>query len=206
MLLAVVGIDGAGKTTLARQLARDLTEAGVPATYYENAGGRPVITAIARRFGRADGPALLGRAGNLAVEATIRWLAIGRSVLGARLTGRVAVMDRYAYCQYAAIRTRRQRGERLARAAYGLFPRPDVVCYLAVGPAEAQRRVELRGIDREELAYLAAADAAYRGLPEFTGFTVVDAHGTPDEVRAAVHDAVRPTLRANRTVAAPRRG
>ncbi|MDI1461530.1 dTMP kinase [Catellatospora sp. KI3] len=206
VLIAIVGIDGAGKTTLARQLARDLAEAGVPAAYYENAGGRPVISRIARAFGRADGPALLGRGGNLLAEATIRWLAIARTVLGARLGGRVAVMDRYAYCQYAAIRTRGQRGERLARLAYRLFPRPDVVCYLAVDPAEAQRRVELRGIDREELAYLCAADAAYRGLPEFAGFTVVDAHGSPDEVRAAVRGAALPTLRANRTVTLPRRG
>ncbi len=55
VIIAIVGIDGAGKTTLAKGLARQLSESGRPGTYFENAGGRPVLAKLAQSFGRADG-------------------------------------------------------------------------------------------------------------------------------------------------------
>ena len=57
---------------------------------------------------------------------------------------------------------------------------------LAVDPEMAYQRIEARGNDHEELAYLSAADAAYRSLPEYADFVVVDANGSPDEVTAAL--------------------
>ncbi len=65
------------------------------------------------------------------------------------------------------------------RAAYRVFPAPTVVCFLAVAPEVAQRRVLARGIDTEELTHLRALDAAYRALPEFGGFVVVPGDGDP---------------------------
>ena len=60
-MIALVGVDGSGKSTQARALARRLTAAGVPASYFENAGGRPLWNRLARAVGRRDGPALFGR-------------------------------------------------------------------------------------------------------------------------------------------------
>jgi dTMP kinase len=37
------------------------------------------------------------------------------------------------------------------------------------------------------MAYLHAATAAYRSLPEHEHFVVIDANGTPDEVSTALH-------------------
>jgi dTMP kinase len=190
VLIALVGIDGAGKTTQAKWLVEWLASCGVAATYYANPGGRLFLGRLARRLGRADAVGLLGRRGFVAVEALLRWLAIVRGVLLSRLSGRVAVMDRYSYCQYAMMRVRADRGERMARALYSVFPRPDAVCFLAVTPDRAHHRVEVRGTDSEELSYLTAADAAYRSLPEATSFTVIDANGSPEEVQAALRDAV----------------
>ncbi|WP_245719047.1 hypothetical protein [Micromonospora rhizosphaerae] len=85
---------------------------------------------------------------------------------------------------------RGDRGRRLVRTAYALFPRPAVVCFLATSPAVAQRRVLARGIDTEELAHLRALDAAYRALPEFGSFVVVDGDGGPDDVAAALDGVV----------------
>ncbi|MFF5173848.1 dTMP kinase [Micromonospora sp. NPDC000089] len=186
VIVALVGVDGSGKSTQAKALARRLAAAGVPATYFENAGGRPLWNALARRLGRRDGVHLFGRRVYPALEASVRWLAIARSVLAVRLTGRVGVMDRWTWCQYVIMRARVDRGEWLVRAAYRLFPRPDLVCFLAVPPASAQRRVSERGIDTEELAHLTALDAAYRALPEFGSFVVIDGDRTPDEVAAAL--------------------
>ncbi len=116
----------------------------------------------------------------------MRWVMMLRSVVQTRVTRRVAVMDRYAFCPYAAIRVRGQRGERLARLVYRFLPQPDLVVYLAVDPAVAQVRVERRGRDHETLGYLTAADAAYRSLPEFGRFVVLPADGSASEVRASL--------------------
>ncbi|HEV2088304.1 MAG TPA: hypothetical protein VGR21_08340, partial [Cryptosporangiaceae bacterium] len=148
---------------------------------------------LARRLGRRDALDLFGRRFVL-VESVVRWAAISRSLVRSRLTGRVAVMDRYVYCQYAAIRTRGDRGERLARVAFGRFPAPDVVCLLSVPAAVAQERVERRGRDTEDLAYLTAFDQAYRSLPEAPTFHVVDADATPAAVQAALQHIVVPVV------------
>ncbi|NJP33066.1 dTMP kinase [Micromonospora thermarum] len=181
--VALIGIDGSGKTTQAHRLAEALTAAGHPATYHRNAGGRRFLGRVAQRLGRADAQRLLGRTGLLAAESVLRWLAIAAALLGHLLTGRIAVMDRYSVCQYASIRAHGGRHwERLARLGYRMFPRPQVTFLLSVDPAEAYRRIERRGTDHESMAYLTAADHAYRTLPEYPTFVLVDAGRPADEV------------------------
>ncbi|MEV6815536.1 thymidylate kinase [Micromonospora sp. NPDC051296] len=181
--IALIGIDGSGKTTQAYRLAETLTAAGYPATYHRNAGGRRWLGRAAHRLGRPDAQALVGRDGMLVLESVLRWLAIAMALLGGLLTGRVAVMDRYAACQYASLRGQGgRRWERLVRAGYRLFPRPQVTFLLAVDPAEAYRRIERRGTDHESLDYLTAADLAYRTLPEYPTFVVIDADRRAEDV------------------------
>ena len=193
--MALVGIDGSGKSTQANRVAVVLADAGVPARYRQNAGGRAWFGHFARRFGRADGPGLLGRVGMLLVESVLRWLAIARTQTRTAFRRDLTVMDRHAVCQYVSIRAHAGgRGERLARLTYGLFRPPDVTVLLAIDPHDAYTRIEARGTDHESLAYLTAADAAYRALPEAAGFLVVDAGGAPDEVTTAVLAALRPWL------------
>ncbi|MCW3841989.1 thymidylate kinase [Micromonospora yasonensis] len=181
--VALIGIDGSGKTTQAHRLAEALTAAGHPATYHRNAGGRRWLGRVAHRLGRRDAQRLVGRDGLLAVESVLRWLAIALALLTCLVTGRTAVMDRYAACQYASIRAHGgQRWERLARAGYRVFPAPQVTFLLTVDPAEAYRRIERRGTDHESMRWLTAAATAYRALPEYAGFVVVDANGSPEEV------------------------
>ena len=179
--IALVGIDGSGKTTQAHRLADE-----IGATYRRNAGGRRWFGRLAARLGRGDDAEdLLGRRRMLFVESVLRWLAILRTLLRRAVTGEVAVMDRYAFCQYASLRARGG-SDRRARLAYRIFPAPDVTFFLAVDPRTAHDRVEARGYDHESVEYLTAADAAYRSLPEFSTFVVIDANATPDEVAAAV--------------------
>ncbi|MGC4806018.1 dTMP kinase [Micromonospora sp. DT233] len=206
LLIALVGVDGSGKTTQARALARRLTARGVPATYFENAGGRPLWNKLALALGRPDGTALFGRTLYPVVEATVRAAAMTRTVLWAWATGRAAVLDRWTYCQYVIMRARGDRSGRATRAAYRIFPAPTLVCFLAVAPEVAQRRVLARGIDTEELAHLRALDAAYRALPEFPGFVVLPGDGDPDEVSAALDEAVAPLLAAGVRRAGPADG
>ncbi|MEH0936096.1 dTMP kinase [Micromonospora psammae] len=181
--VALIGIDGSGKTTQAYRLAAALTSAGRPATYHRNAGGRRWLGRVANRLGVPDAQRLVGRNGVLAVESVLRWLAIAAALLSCLVTGRTAVMDRYSACQYASIRAHGgQRWERLARVGYRVFPPPQVTFLLTVDPAEAYRRIERRGTDHETMDWLRAADSAYRTLPEYPTFVLVDAGGPPEEV------------------------
>lgn len=187
--MALIGIDGSGKSTQARWLADWLTATGTPASYHRNAAGRVFFGRLARRFGRRDAEHLLGVRLFLVVETVLRWLVIARALLLARLTGTVAVMDRHTPCQYVSITVRGGR-PRWARLLFAAFPAPDLVCYLAVPPAVAQARVDARGKDHEELDYLEACDRAYRALPEAPRFTVVDASADPSAVQADLRRAV----------------
>ena len=197
--VALVGIDGSGKTTQAHQVATVLAAWGLPAVYRRNAGGRRWFGRLATALGRSDGEHLLGRRAMLLVESVLRWLAILRTLLRRTVTREIAIMDRYAVCQYASIRAhaktprpeRLNRAERRARLAYRVFPRPDITFLLAVDPAVAYDRIERRGYDHEEMDYLRAATAAYGSLPEYPGFVVVDANGTPEEVQEALLSHLR---------------
>jgi dTMP kinase len=186
--VALVGIDGSGKTTQAHVLADVLAAEGLPATYRRNAGGRRWFGRIATALGRRDADDLLGRRAMLVIESMLRWLAILRTLIRRAVTREIAIMDRYAVCQYASLRAHgaRPSAERRARLAYRLFPRPDVTFLLAVSPAAAYDRIESRGYDHEEMSYLTAAAAAYRSLPEYPDFVVIDADGSPAEVAAAI--------------------
>jgi dTMP kinase len=187
--VALVGVDGSGKTTQAHRLAGELAAQGLPAVYRRNAGGRRWFGRLATALGRRDAEELIGRRTMLFVESVLRWLAILRNLLRRAVTRELTVMDRYAFCQYASLRARSAHAsaERRARLAYRLFPDPDVTFLLTVDPAVAYERIEARGYDHEEMSYLRAASAAYRSLPEHDRFVVIDANGTPDQVSTALH-------------------
>ncbi|MFC4019424.1 dTMP kinase [Micromonospora sp. GCM10011542] len=187
--VALIGIDGSGKTTQAHKLADALTAAGSPAAYRRNASGRRWLGRLAHRLGRPDAQRLVGRDGMLAVESVLRWLAIAAALLSCLITGRTAVMDRYSACQYASIRAHGgHRWERLARAGYRIFPTPQVTFLLTVDPAEAYRRIEQRGTDHETMGWLTAADTAYRTLPEYPSFVLVDAGRSAEEVTRQIQE------------------
>ncbi len=57
---------------------------------------------------------------------------------------------------------------------------------MAVDPVVAQERIVRRGTDHESLDYLIAADRAYRSLPEFSDFVIIDANRTPEEIQTEI--------------------
>jgi dTMP kinase len=184
--VVLTGIDGSGKTTAAKQVARELHAAGFPARYFENAGGRPPLNYLARRLGHRDAVEWLGLSRFETVEMHLRHFAMRRTLRWLkRGTGRVAVCDRWTYCQYAVMVARSSDPSR-ARQVYQHLPDPDVVCFLETEPGVAQLRVEARGKDTETIEHLRAYDAAYRGLAEFASFKRVEANGSAESVVGAV--------------------
>ncbi|WDQ02338.1 hypothetical protein PVK74_11220 [Micromonospora chalcea] len=114
VMIALLGVDGSGRTNQAEALAEWLRRRGVRARYFENAGGRPLWNRLARALGRADGLALFGRTVHPALEATVRAAAV------ARLTGRVAVLDRWTWCQDVIMAARGDPGGGWPRAGGGV--------------------------------------------------------------------------------------
>ena len=209
--VALVGVDGSGKTTQAHRLAAELAALGLPATYRRNAGGRRWFGRLATALGRRDAEHLLGRRELLLVESVLRWLAIARTLLRRAVTGEIAVMDRYAACQYASLRAHAAVPARSAGAGASgspgwhtaSFPAPDVTFMLVVDPAVAYDRIEAAWVRPRDDGLPDAATAAYRALPEYGTFVTVDASGEPDEVSAAIQAHLAAWLPAPAELAVP---
>ncbi|WP_245603485.1 dTMP kinase [Salinispora cortesiana] len=106
----------------------------------------------------------------------------------------VTLMDRYTYCQYAAVRLQQATNEDFLRRLNRALPTPDLTVFLDVDPAGAQRRIERRGIDRESIDFLASYRRAYLSLPEFDSFVVVDGNGGREAVQRALREVVASAL------------
>ena len=87
--VALVGIDGSGKTTQARLLAAALAEAGWPASYRRNAGGRHWFgrVATAEDLGSTNGTLVNGRRISRQPLSDGDVIRIGHSVLVYRQDG-----------------------------------------------------------------------------------------------------------------------
>jgi len=193
--IALIGIDGAGKTTAARRLAARLAARGLRVKLRRNAGGRRTLDNLARSWGgTAEG--LLGRRGLSRFETLVRGAALLRTAVGFPPAD-VEIHDRYLYCQ-AALARARGHGPGLLLGLLGrIVPRPDLVLYLEVAPERALARIGRRGADVENLADLRAYAAAYRQLGEFGSFRVIDANGSQQDIQrqidAALPEACRRT-------------
>ncbi|WP_432396512.1 AAA family ATPase [Pseudarthrobacter sp. L19] len=169
-VIVLTGIDGAGKSTAGRLLARRLASAGHPAVLARNPCGRSTLAAWSRRLGITVPAGVLD-----AVETGIRCVNVLISQLRAATFPGIVVMDRYLYCQLALKRVKGRGDGRLLPWLLRLLPRPDVVFYLEVTPGTALARIDLRATDTEDLEGLETFDAAYRALDDFESFVRIDA-------------------------------
>lgn len=153
------------------------------------ASGRRVTGDIARKLGRPDSAALLGPGLSIRAETVLRYA----NLVTAGRHG-VLIADRYDVCQYARARLVYPRLEPWARRLLNRVPRTDMTLYLDVAPETAHLRVKSRGIDYEPVDALAAMDSAYRSLPEFADFTIVDANLDQEALAQTIRDEVRTAL------------
>ncbi|MCG2623320.1 thymidylate kinase [Arthrobacter sp. I2-34] len=179
--IAILGIDGAGKTTAARRLAARFAGCGIRARFRRNGGGRRTLDIALRPFG-TTAEALLGGCGLSRFETVLRGAALLRTLPGRPASG-VEIHDRYLYCQFALNRARGCGTGRLLRILAKVVPAPDLVLYFEVDPGLALARVGRRGNDVESLATLRAFAAGYRSLPDFGSFHVIDANGSQQQIQ-----------------------
>ena len=188
MIIVLTGIDGSGKSTAARALVASARARGGRALLVNNHAGRRVMSLAAARLG-VGLPARVADA----VETALRVGNVLVSHLRAARFNGLMVMDRHLHCQLALRHAKDLPRGRFLPWLLGRLPQPDAVVHFVIDPAEAHGRVAARGTDSESLYDLAAFDRGYRELPEYAGFLLIDASGTPEAVvaelgsRIAVH-------------------
>jgi dTMP kinase len=189
-LLALEGIDGAGKHTQVEMLAAALARRGVDCCLlsfprYPSFFGRAVARYLTGEFGRLDQvdphfSALLYAGDRLEAKPELK-LAIA--------AGRTVLADRYVASNLAHQGARVEPARReefwnwIRELEYGIFglPREDLVIYLRIPAAEATRRMASRAkklsqdIQESDIRHLEQAAAAYDSLAESSqGWAVVE--------------------------------
>jgi len=165
-VIVLTGIDGAGKSTAGRLLARRLTSTGHPAVLARNPCGRSTLAAWSRRLGLTVPARMLD-----AVETGIRCANVLVSQLRAATFPGIVIMDRHLYCQLALKRVNGLGHGRLLPWLLRILPRPDV----EVAADTALARIMERATDTEDLEILRTFDRAYRELEDFDSFVRIDA-------------------------------
>jgi dTMP kinase len=185
MLIVLTGIDGSGKTTAARALVESARADGKNALLLANHAARRRLSLLSERFGWKLPP----RAADI-IETTVRLFNVLVNHARAHKFDGLVVMDRHLHCQLAMRQANGLGRGRLIPWLLGKLPTPDLAVYFDVDPRLAHQRVTARGTDNETLADLQAFRSAYRSLPEFDEFVVVDASGTPEQVLARLNRVV----------------
>jgi len=198
--ITVEGVEGAGKTTQIRLLAGWLRARGHRVRETAEPDGTRLGEAIRALFAAAPGPEPLAEAFLFAAARRQHVVEVIRPALAA---GEIVLSDRFADATLAyqgygrgvplgAIETLNQLAtERL---------RPDLTVLLDLDVATGLARLEARPLDPFEALGLDFHERVRKGYLELAGrepdrFVVIDAHRRPQEVQAAIREAVGRLLR-----------
>ena len=194
-LIVFEGIDGCGKTTQVERLKQRLTTDGISFRHLREPGGT--------ELGERQRALLLDPATKACPTAELFGYLQARAQLcheviaPALANDELVILDRFyhstlAYQAYGLGLDQAQVRAAILLATGGI--RPDLVLWLAVDPAEAQRRrAAARGQDRIEargLAYQQKVHDGYRALVTSDGLVEIDARQTPDVITARVWDKI----------------
>ena len=195
-LITIEGVDGAGKTTLARSLADALADRGIAVELLREPGGVEVSERIRdlvkdpslRVSARTEALLYAAARAQLVEEALTPTLAGGRWV----------ILDRFVDSSLAYQGGGRELGieqiRELNRFATGSLE-PDRTLLLRIDPETARARAQDRGeapdrLEREQADFFTRIDTAYATLAEQepARIRVLDAQLTPERLLA---DALR---------------
>lgn len=197
-VVAIEGIDAAGKNTQSQILFRLLVTKGVKATRmsfpdYETAIGREIKSFLS---GEKSYPVELQHL----LFAANRWEK--RDEIRARLrAGEILIVNRYTESNLAYGVANGLNADWLASLENGL-PKSNLVVVLdaPVRSLSSRRTGASKDAYERSSALQSKAQKAYRQLARKRGWKLVGANGTVEEVRAAIMTAVREALERDRRV------
>lgn len=182
--VVLLGIDGAGKTTVGTTLAAELQASGTQAQLVRNPAGRRWMSRAAGRFGTALTPAWANR-----LESVVRLANVLASHARASGFAGTTVMDRHVACQLVLRSVRGLPQGVLLPWLLSRLPEPDAVILIDVPAEVAHARILARGEDSETLSYLRSAREAYLEIALARGWHIIDGTGTPRQVAAKTRRA-----------------
>lgn len=182
-LIAIEGIDQAGKQTVCEWLAQTLRASGIPTEQtgfpdYSTPLGKEITSFLTgQRAYPAEARQLLYAANRWERAAELRgWLSAGTAI----------VMDRYSASGIAYGAAQGLDMAWMLEVERGLPP-ADLTILLDIAPeVSLARKTTARDAYEERLDLLAAARAAYHTLAQAPGWLVVDAAADRDTVRDRV--------------------
>jgi dTMP kinase len=201
-LITIEGLDGAGKTTLAQALARELAAQGERVELLREPGGVPTSERIRELV--KDPTVTVGAAAEALLYAAARAQLVQERVQPLLADGALVLLDRFVDSSLAYQGAGRELGIERVRAINALATRglrPDRTLLLRADPATRRARVGARAsrearalapdrIEAEDDAFFARVAAAYDELAcaEPQRFRTLDAERAPAEV---LGDALR---------------
>jgi len=201
-LITIEGVDGAGKTTLARGLTEALERRGIPVSLLREPGG---VEVSERLRSLVKDPALtIGARAEALIYAAARAQLVEEAVQPRLASGAWIVLDRFVDSSLAYQGAGRKLGIEEVRALNAFATgglAPDRTLLLSLDPADARTRAGDRaeGPDRLELAgndFFARVHDAYALLSaaEPDRVRTLDAAQPPDEVLACALTALNDLL------------
>ncbi|MDI9646552.1 MAG: dTMP kinase [Archaeoglobales archaeon] len=140
MLIAIEGIDGAGKTTIANFLAEELRKMGYDVVVFKE----PSNSVYGKKIKFADKRLSLEEEMDLFLKDRIE--DVKNNIIPALKDGKIVIMDRYYYSN-AAYQSARGRLNALdiLKMNEKIAPKPDLVLLLDLDVEVALKRLESRG-------------------------------------------------------------
>jgi len=189
MLIAIEGIDGAGKTTNARELFSYLKNLGYPVLLLKE----PSDSIYGRK--------IRGSEKRLPAEEELKLFLLDREIdvkeriIPAIEEGKIVIMDRYYYSNIAYQSARGIEAEKIRELNERFAPKPDLVIILDVSPETALERIKVRGKKTafEEKEYLERVRESFLKIADERTI-VVNAERPLEEVREEIFYAVRRLL------------
>ena len=166
----VMGIDGAGKSTVITALVKELNNEQIPARKLANVAGRRWLN----NFSRTSGIPVPHLAQEL-IETTFRLFNVARNSLTAAQAPGLTVMDRHLYCQLVLRHVRGHKPGILLPWLAKKSAEGTTVILLDVDPYLASQRINARDEDEESVEYLQAARTEYLRLAKLNDWLVLDA-------------------------------
>lgn len=192
-LIAIEGIDGTGKSTLARALAAALESRGRSVVLTRE----PTDGAFGRRIRE------LARSGRAAPEEETELFIEDRrehvrdTILPALESGKVVVTDRYFYSTMAYQGARGMNVNEILRRNLEFAPEPDLLALLRLDVSEALRRVQVSRGDApdqfEQAAYLHSVALIFDHI-DHPNILALDASAPAEDSLKRILDAVEPML------------
>ena len=186
LLIAIEGIDGAGKTTQARVLASWLRRNGVKARYTSEPTSGEIGALIRKHLGRRryseEVVALLFAADRLEHVRTVIEPSLSKGI--------TVVADRYLHSSIAYQTASTGRRE-WVRAVNSLAPAPDLSILIDLPVEEALRRIKRRRYLYEHREFLERVREEYLNLAKEGHLIVVDGMGRKEKVSTKIINVVR---------------